>query len=281
MTDAETGLDTNAGYTDVDAHPDTSRLVAGMEATARWEAVRQLRAWEHERFALTPGGRVLDVGCGLGDVAASLAAEVGPEGQVVGVDASDAMLEVARRRAAGVPNISFHVADALSLEEPDASFDVVRSERMLQWVPDLDAAVAEMVRVLRPGGRLALIDTDWRTMTTDLGDDEAERAVMLAHAALRERPGRAGSALLNLCRAHGLVDVEGTAAAHVWTHWDPDADSLLEGLFPLSLLRTQLVEAGAIDPVLGDRFVAAAEAAGRADRLCLSVTMFAASGRKP
>ena len=62
-------------------------------------------------------------------------------------------------------------ATRCSLDEPDASFDAARSERTLQWLADPAAAVAEMVRVVRPGGRISLIDTDWSTFTIDVGDD--------------------------------------------------------------------------------------------------------------
>ena len=70
-----------------------------MEATAAWPAVRQLRVRERARLGLQAGDRLLDVGCGLGDVAVDLARDVTPGGGVVGVDASEVMLEAARRRA--------------------------------------------------------------------------------------------------------------------------------------------------------------------------------------
>src|SRR5262245_57083224 len=97
------------GFAVVDAQPDSAALVAGMAATAEWPAVRQLRAFERQHLDLRAGDRVLDVGCGRGDVAISLASLVTPGGEVVGVDVSDAMLAVARQAAAtaGVP-ATFH-----------------------------------------------------------------------------------------------------------------------------------------------------------------------------
>ena len=95
----EDAPDLAKGFTAVDAQPDATPLIAAMDATATFPAVRQLRAHERERLALRPGDRLLDVGCGLGDVAMALAPEVAPGGEVVGVDASEAMLDVARRRA--------------------------------------------------------------------------------------------------------------------------------------------------------------------------------------
>ena len=152
----ETDAIDERGFSAVDAQPDPSYLVHTMEVTAQWPSVLRLRAWERDHLALGPGDELLDVGCGIGEVARSYAALVQPGGRVVGIDASTAMLEVARERAAaeGV-DATFRVGDALSLDEPDASFDACRAERVLQWIPDMEGAVAEMLRVLRPVGACA------------------------------------------------------------------------------------------------------------------------------
>ena len=151
------------GYHDVDGDPHTAILVANMDATAEWRATQRLRAWERQQLGLVDGERVLDVGCGRGEAAIALGFDLGATGELVGVDASAAMLEVARRRSSQVPcAVRFSVGDARSLDEIDQSFDVVRSERTLQWLPEPASVVAEFVRVLRSGGRLSLIDTDCR-----------------------------------------------------------------------------------------------------------------------
>jgi SAM-dependent methyltransferase len=275
---SRTDPDVAVGFTQVDAQPDTARLVAAMEVTAMWPAVRYLRAWERERLALGPGDRVLDVGCGLGDVASALAAAVAPGGKVVGLDGSEAMLAVARQRA---PGVEFRIADALALEVPDASFDACRSERTLQWLSDIDGAISEMVRVLRAGGRLSLIDSDWRTFTVDVPDLEAVAAVRTAHEQIRGPSAAAGGRMLNLCRDHGLVDLECTGAPHVWTSWDPDDDPAPPGLFPLRTVIQQLAELGLVEPALASRFVEGVVEAARRDRLWISLTMFAVAGRRP
>jgi SAM-dependent methyltransferase len=275
------GHELEKGFTEVDAQPDVAFLLAAMDATASWPAVKQLRARERERLALQPGDRLLDVGCGLGDMAMALAPEVAPGGEVIGVDVSESMLEVARRRAADAgAAVTFRTADALSLDEPAASFDAVRSERVLQWVPDVAQAIREMVRVLRPGGRLSLTDSDWRTFAVDLDDVEAVDAVMAAMTAFRGDGMRTGGQLLNLCREQGLADLECTAAAHVWTEWDPDTEPGPSGLFPIRIVVPQLVDAGLLDADLATRFVDAAVDAGRRDRICFSLTMLGVTGRR-
>jgi demethylmenaquinone methyltransferase / 2-methoxy-6-polyprenyl-1,4-benzoquinol methylase len=117
------------------------------------------RVWKRqvmELCALRPGERVLDVATGTGDLAFVEAAAVGPEGQVVGVDFCAAMLEVARRRQRGT--VDFQEGDAMDLRFPDASFDVVTIGFGLRNVADPGQALREFRRVLRPGGRLMVLD---------------------------------------------------------------------------------------------------------------------------
>lgn len=103
--------------------------------------------------AVTVGQSVLDVGCGTGVVARECAGRVGGTGRVAGLDISHEMLSVARDIA---PGIDWHSADAGSLPFGEASFDRVVSQFALMFFPHRSQAVAEMWRVLRPGGRLAI-----------------------------------------------------------------------------------------------------------------------------
>jgi arsenite methyltransferase len=107
-----------------------------------------------------PGDRVLDVGCGAGLDAFVAAGLVGPSGRVVGVELTQEMLDTPRAALAARPmtQLAFEEADAAALPFPDASFDVVVSNGVLNLVPDKDAAFREIRRVLRPGGTLAAAD---------------------------------------------------------------------------------------------------------------------------
>jgi ubiquinone/menaquinone biosynthesis C-methylase UbiE len=111
-----------------------------------------------EKAELRPGEEVLDVATGPGTVARLAAEKVGPTGRVVGADISRAMLEIARQKPRGAAAAAIHYVEspAAPLTAPGSAFDVVTCQQGLQFFPDRGAAIREMFRVLRPGGRLVV-----------------------------------------------------------------------------------------------------------------------------
>jgi demethylmenaquinone methyltransferase/2-methoxy-6-polyprenyl-1,4-benzoquinol methylase len=121
------------------------------------------RRWRERAVDLAQvgaGDRALDVCCGTGDLALELGRRVTPGGSVVGCDFSEPMLEVARRKAAGATasGVRFEWADALELPYEDARFDAVTVGFGVRNFADLERGLAELVRVLRPGGRLVILE---------------------------------------------------------------------------------------------------------------------------
>jgi demethylmenaquinone methyltransferase/2-methoxy-6-polyprenyl-1,4-benzoquinol methylase len=128
-----------------------STMTAGLHHQWRQRAV--------DRAEIGPGSDALDVCCGTGDLALELRRRIGPDGRVVGCDFSEPMLELARRKSGdqGLP-AEFGWADALDLPYGDASFDAVTIGFGARNLADLERGIAEMTRVLRPGGRLVILE---------------------------------------------------------------------------------------------------------------------------
>jgi demethylmenaquinone methyltransferase/2-methoxy-6-polyprenyl-1,4-benzoquinol methylase len=128
-----------------------SAMSAGLHHEWRQRAV--------ERAEVGPGADALDICCGTGDLALELRRQIGPDGRVVGSDFSEPMLELARRKSGeeGLP-VEFGWADALDLPYGDASFDAVTIGFGARNLADLGKGLTEMARVLRPGGRLVILE---------------------------------------------------------------------------------------------------------------------------
>jgi len=157
----------------------TSRHVEAVYTTP--DVVEQRRL-VIEALELQPGEHVLDIGSGPGFLACEMAAVVGEEGSVHGVDPSESMLAIAahRERAAASAPTEFRTGDAVELPYPDASFDAAVSTQVYEYVEDMGAALAQARRVLRPGGRLLVLDTDWDSVVWRSSDRERMRRVLAA-----------------------------------------------------------------------------------------------------
>jgi demethylmenaquinone methyltransferase/2-methoxy-6-polyprenyl-1,4-benzoquinol methylase len=109
---------------------------------------------------LEPGDRAVDVCCGTGDLAFEVARRVGPAGSVVGCDFSEPMLELARRKAEerGAGQVRFEWADATELPYPDRTFDAATVGFGARNLADLERGVDQLLRVLKPGGRLVILE---------------------------------------------------------------------------------------------------------------------------
>jgi ubiquinone/menaquinone biosynthesis C-methylase UbiE len=156
------------------------KLSRQLESNYSRRDFQRRRRLVHEALDAQPGQRVLDVGCGPGFYVSELVDRVGKAGAVVGVDISADMLSLAKKRCEGHANVAFHEASATTLPVDDSSFDAALSVQVLEYVTEVDAALAEMSRILRPGGRLVLWDVDWSTVSWHSADPDRMTRVLRA-----------------------------------------------------------------------------------------------------
>ena len=128
-----------------------------LDAVAGTEPIREVKRRATRALALTPGDRVLDIGCGTGVDLDEMLAPTLPGGEVTGIDVSEIAVARAAGRAARA-NIRVEVGDVHDLPYADASFDAARADRVLLHVEQPDRALAETRRVLGAGGRLAILE---------------------------------------------------------------------------------------------------------------------------
>jgi ubiquinone/menaquinone biosynthesis C-methylase UbiE len=234
--------------------------------------VRSTRADLLTRLDLRPGAAVLDLGCGTGDHTREVAALVAPGGHAVGVDFSTSMInEAVRRQAASSAPATFQQGDAQQLPFDSGTFDACRTERMLCHVPDCDAALREMVRVVRPGGRVGVIDVDTAGTMIDNSDRAITGAFVSTMTDVIRNPW-IGRTLRRRMAEVGLVDID---------------------------VQPRVVEVsyGAIEPMIGMHVALMLEAgvtleaveawrreleyANLSGTFFMAMTMFSAVGRKP
>jgi ubiquinone/menaquinone biosynthesis C-methylase UbiE len=188
-----------------------------LDSMDRHAEIRAARGDTIQRMALVPGDKVLDVGCGLGGVTFPLAKMTGPSGLVAGIDIRPAFVETADRRAAGRPGIEFRVGDAGSIPYPDDFFDAAHSERVFLYLTDRLAAIEEMKRVVKPGGRLWLLDADADSMAIYSNDYALTRKMLAVFAATLPNPYSARELPILLKQAglrEATTDVFAISAPH-------------------------------------------------------------------
>jgi ubiquinone/menaquinone biosynthesis C-methylase UbiE len=150
-----------------------SDYVLGHTKREQQRLIRQARllAPATEQFlreaGIASGMRVLDVGCGVGDVTMLVAQLVGPQGKVISIDADEASLATARKRAAafGLDNMTFHRAEISAFADVEL-FDAVIGRLVLEFVADPAATISHLCRLLRPGGIMAFQEPSWKIWLT-------------------------------------------------------------------------------------------------------------------
>jgi arsenite methyltransferase len=203
-----------------------SEVAEKLEAAYRTRDVIRRRALVREGLAAQPGERILDVGCGLGFYLTEVAGEVGPNGAVSGVDRSEQMLAFAKEKIADLPNAAVLLGEATDLPVPDASFDAAISVQVLEYVSELDVALAELRRALRPGGRAVIWDVDWHGLAWHSEDPGRMREALAAWDAHLAHPALPRT-LTSSLRMAGFEEPEVTGHAFTTSSLDPESYAAL------------------------------------------------------
>jgi arsenite methyltransferase len=140
------------------------------------DLVRQREA-TLQRLSLSPGERVIDIGCGPGFLCESMAAAIGPTGRVVGIDISEDLIDFATKHKSA-NCIEYRVGTATALPVDAGQLDVAVSTQVLEYVADTDVALCEIARVLRQGGRAFIVDTDFDSWVWHAGDADRMARIM-------------------------------------------------------------------------------------------------------
>lgn len=263
-----------AGFCDVDAAADPGAYIAFLDAFQR--NLAPMIDTGIDLLRLREGGSVFDLGCGHGAVFDRLAAKVGAAGRITGLDASRALLAEARRRCqARALRVELHEGDAHRLPFDDAAFDAARADRLLIFLHDPAAALAELVRVTRRGGRIVVTEADLGSAVVD-APDAGLTQLLLATAAEAVPNGWIGRRLRRLFAECGLIDVE-------MRMFNAPSTSFAEWVRRMGVAPAarRAVELGRTSALAVDTWLAELEARDRAGHFFASSSFFMAAGTRP
>lgn len=266
--------DIPSGFSKVDQGDDPVSFVRRLDMTTNVFGPSKHKTFEN--LVVQEGQHLLDVGCGTGEDTRALARLVGRTGRAIGMDRSEVMITEARGRAGREEYpVEFFVGDAHHLPFPNDSFDGCRAYHIFMHLEAPDQALAEMVRVVRPGGRVVICDPDIETWLVDAPDRSVTRRI-LNFRTDGFHNGWVGRQLPGLFQRHGLqaISIEPTTILRTDFEWTDQR-------WGLRSIAERAREAGVVSNAEAAAWVMYLEEAGRTGRFFAAFTMFIVSGVKP
>jgi len=262
-------------FSDVDASGQAVGHAAYLDRVA--DLFADLRRSWLSHLDVRPGEVVLDAGSGMGEVTRGLATMVAPGGRAVGVDLSSDLVARATERAASTPGVEYRVGDLTDLPFENAAFDVAYCERVFQHLADPERGMADLFRVLRPGGRLGAVDPDFTRSAQD-ADDSGVTDILTAAAPRAVANPSSGRKLRSQMVRAGFVEV----AVHPTLLVTTDAERF-RLLSPRSIGERleDLVGAGDLARERADAFVADQVRRDATGRFLVATPLYFVTGAKP
>ncbi|WP_067574340.1 methyltransferase domain-containing protein [Nocardia acidivorans] len=250
------------------------QLIDVQDLQAALPGIRRLRNWAQDALALQPGESAVDIGSGTGSEVFAFADRVGPTGTALGVEPDPQLLNAAERRAKQYESTAKFVSgDAYGLPFGSETFDAALCERVFQHLTAPARAAGEIARVLKPGGRVVVMDSDWGTAIVHPGDRGVVRQVIETMVAGTTNPF-AGRQLAGQLTAAGLV-VDDIGSHALIQESGIGAGALVARVADMAVAR------GAITEPQRDQLIADLEAGAASGDIHLSVTIFAVLAHKP
>ncbi|WP_292370524.1 methyltransferase domain-containing protein [Methanoregula sp. UBA64] len=264
-----------SGFAGVDAAGDANSFVTYLDLIHSMPFFRECKRRSFVEMGIRPGAAVLEIGCGNGVDATILAGMVGAGGNVIGIDVSRTMLASAQgRTTGGHPSPGYAMSDAAHLPFADASFDAVRTDRVLQHTTDIFAVTKEMARVTRPAGKVVAFEPDWETFVLWPGEREATRKI-LNFWCDHIPNGWAGRTLPAAFHDAGLEGVAVTPSCLVITDL-----ALAKKVFDLDTTLSLSVRAGILDSREAESWAREQAQAAAAGRFFSSLTFYLVTGTR-
>jgi len=252
------------------------RMARGIEIMYQTTDVVAQRLATHRMLDLRAGEAVLDIGCGPGLLAEEMAVTVGPAGRVRGIDLSADMVAMSERRCAGQDWAAFEVADAAALPYPDGHFDAAASTQVYEYVEDVLSVLVELHRVLRPGGRALIIDTDFDSLVLHSDDRALTERILTAwdgHFMHRDLPRK----LSPLLREAGFV----IGRRDVLPMFNPEYHRNAFGSHLVRVMADFAIDREGITKEEADAWIAGLEKLGAEGRFFFSLNRYLFLAEKP